>query len=220
MPANEWKPGCPEWIHDVENARALAQRKRVLLRIVSDDCQEAPAPDLARKWHRAVFEGLVPDPDYLGNFRDVEESPWCLQGYDVGVGDARGVPYDRVLGALGRFFEEFSSGVTRLDTAWASLRGPYSETDVDLVVDLAAWVHGEWVRIHPFANGNGRTARLWANYVFCRYGFGPCVIVRPRPEEPYGKAARQSMKHGNHDLMKALFWELVKRNLQDWAMGE
>jgi hypothetical protein len=27
---------------------------------------------------------------------------------------------------------------------------------------LAAILHGEWVRIHPFANGNGRTARLWA----------------------------------------------------------
>ncbi len=33
------------------------------------------------------------------------------------------------------------------------------ELDADglaAVIDLAAWPHAAWVRIHPFANGNGR----------------------------------------------------------------
>ncbi|MCF8475569.1 MAG: Fic family protein [Pseudolabrys sp.] len=42
------------------------------------------------------------------------------------------------------------------------------------VIDLCAWIHSEWVRIHPFANGNGRSARLWANYIAMRYG---CLVL-------------------------------------------
>lgn len=31
-------------------------------------------------------------------------------------------------------------------------------------IELAAWIHAEFVRIHPFPDGNGRTARLIMNY--------------------------------------------------------
>lgn len=31
-------------------------------------------------------------------------------------------------------------------------------------IELAAWIHAEFVRIHPFSDGNGRTARLIMNY--------------------------------------------------------
>ncbi|MBI3490264.1 MAG: Fic family protein [Acidobacteria bacterium] len=61
------------------------------------------------------------------------------------------------------------------------------------VIDLAAWAHAEWVRIHPFANGNGRTARVWANWIFVRYGFPPAVRLRPRPESGYGAACARAM---------------------------
>ena len=56
------------------------------------------------------------------------------------------------------------------------------------MTDLAGGAHAEWVRIHPFANGNGRTARLWANYLLVRYGLIPVVRLRPRPEGGYGWA--------------------------------
>ena len=31
-------------------------------------------------------------------------------------------------------------------------------------IELAAWTHAEFVRIHPFRDGNGRTSRLIMNY--------------------------------------------------------
>jgi hypothetical protein len=62
------------------------------------------------------------------------------------------------------------------------------------VIDLCAWVHSEWIRIHPFANGNGRTARLWANYIAMRYGLPVFVRLRPRPGNPYDMVAADAME--------------------------
>ena len=62
------------------------------------------------------------------------------------------------------------------------------------VIDLCAWAHAEWVRIHPLANGNGRTARLWANSLAMRYGLEPFVRLRPRPSAGYGEAGVRAMQ--------------------------
>jgi Fic family protein len=43
-------------------------------------------------------------------------------------------------------------------------------------VELAAWTHAEFVRIHPFADGNGRTSRLIMNYQLMFNGFLPISI--------------------------------------------
>jgi len=215
VPARGWKPGCPVWEQDTENPRAREQRHRVFKKVVTDDCKKLPSAEMARGWHRDLFDNLVPHPDYLGNFRNVEKTPWCLQGYNVHVGGIQGVFYEYVLEALDVFFEEFQSKVKELDHSWQERESKYSMDDIDQVVELAAWAHGEWVRIHPFANGNGRTARLWANYVFRRYGLLPIVVIRPRPDEPYGQAAHVSMKYGDHKPTKLLFWHLLIKSYQD-----
>jgi len=62
------------------------------------------------------------------------------------------------------------------------------------ILDLCAWVHAEWVRIHPFANGNGRTARLWANSIAIRYGLPPFIRLRPRPNSGYAEAGAKAMR--------------------------
>ena len=43
-------------------------------------------------------------------------------------------------------------------------------------IELAAWIHAEFVRIHPFVDGNGRTARLIMNYTLMSSGFLPVNI--------------------------------------------
>ena len=43
-------------------------------------------------------------------------------------------------------------------------------------IELAAWTHAEFVRIHPFIDGNGRTARLLMNYQLLLCGFLPVSI--------------------------------------------
>lgn len=89
---------------------------------------------------------------------------------------------------------------------------PPTSVETSEVVKLTAWAHGEWVRIHPFANGNGRTARLLANYILVRFGFGPALSLKPRPDQPYGMAAKVSMQYGYHKPMEEVIWRLLAEN--------
>jgi len=79
------------------------------------------------------------------------------------------------------------------------------------ILRLMAIAHGEWVRIFPFANGNGRTARLWANWVAARYGLPVFVQVKPRPAALlYAGAAMASMR-GDHSAMTTVFHDMLRQ---------
>lgn len=43
-------------------------------------------------------------------------------------------------------------------------------------IELAAWTHAEFVKIHPFTDGNGRTSRLIMNYQLMKNGYLPISI--------------------------------------------
>ena len=43
-------------------------------------------------------------------------------------------------------------------------------------IELSAWTHAEFVRIHPFSDGNGRTARLIMNYQLMKNALLPINI--------------------------------------------
>ena len=45
-------------------------------------------------------------------------------------------------------------------------------------IELAAWAHAEFVKIHPFVDGNGRTSRLIMNYQLMVHGFLPISIAK------------------------------------------
>ena len=45
-------------------------------------------------------------------------------------------------------------------------------------IELAAWTHAEFVRIHPFQDGNGRTSRLIMNYQLMSCGFLPISVAK------------------------------------------
>lgn len=64
---------------------------------------------------------------------------------------------------------------------------------------------------HPFANGDGRTARLWANSLAMRYGLPPFVRLRPRPD---GNDSRKAML-GDWEATVALFGELLADFLEE-----
>ena len=52
-------------------------------------------------------------------------------------------------------------------------------------VALAAQAHHRLVAIHPFVDGNGRTARLVMNLLLMRQGYPPTVILRTNRQQYY-----------------------------------
>ena len=57
-------------------------------------------------------------------------------------------------------------------------------------VVIATLLHGEFVKIHPFIDGNGRTARLLLNFVLLLYGYPPIVIKKENRLEYYNALDR------------------------------
>jgi hypothetical protein len=126
-----------------------------------------------------------------------------------------GVAADEVRAELAEFEARLHEVLGVLDRDYPTA----DSLDVDglrAVTDVAGWAHAEWVRIHPFANGNGRTARLWANVVLLRYGIAPVVRLRPRPEDGYADAAGKATR-GDWEPTAEFIRTLV---LQAYRLGD
>ncbi|GAB4450272.1 MAG: Fic family protein [Anaerolineales bacterium] len=52
-------------------------------------------------------------------------------------------------------------------------------------VEVAALAHHQLTAIHPFVDGNGRTARLVMNLILFRAGYPPAVILRANRQQYY-----------------------------------
>ena len=176
--------------------------------------RDRPSVAMAQAWHRAIYTGVaLPVPYYAGEVRDSDPAFPELIGYEVAVGSARGVPSADVPRALTSFEAGMAAVVTRLDGRLAIGARPSTTTDLQGVLTAAAVAHGEWIRIHPFANGNGRTARLWANWVAARYSLPVFVSLRPRPAGLlYAGAAAASMR-GDHRPMVIAFLDMLQGTL-------
>lgn len=131
----------------------------------------------------------VPDAAYVGAFRGEAG----LEDVEVVVGGAYGVPAANVAAELAAFESTLMAIVEQLDDRYPDADA-LDPDGLEAVIDLAAWAHAEWVRIHPFTNGNGRTARFWANVILMRYGIEPVVRIRPRPSHGYGAAGAAAMR--------------------------
>jgi Fic family protein len=200
----------PNWDEDSPQLRHnLAQVLKDILSAVEK--REKPTLKTARAWHTLLMRGLnVPNPRSIGAFRGEPG----LENIQVRIGQNYGVNSVAVAAELTRFEAKLQELVAELD----SLAPVGRELNIDhlaAIVDLCAWAHAVWVRIHPFANGNGRIARLWANSLAVRYGLPPFVRLRPRPDAGYEKAAAQAM-HGNWKPTAIAF----RRLLDDVLSGD
>lgn len=146
--------------------------------------------EVARGWHLGIMEGLVPpDPKLVGRFRGEAG----LEDYNVRIGDLPGARPTGVPAELAEFDRKLRLAIAELDRTIEPGQD-LTVDDLQAILTLCAWAHSEWVRIHPFANGNGRTARLWVNSIAMRYGLPPFLRIRPRPNSEYGRASAAAMR--------------------------
>lgn len=158
-----------------------------------------------KRWHRYMMAGLdVPHPRFVALFRGEPG----LEGERVYVGAREGAKPERVAGEVDAFVTRLQSVTARLDTL-LPVGAELNRDGLEAAIALAAWAHSEWVRIHPFSNGNGRTARTLTNAILMRYGLPPVLTLRPRPPSPYGYAGAEGM-HRKTKPMEALLRRLLR----------
>jgi fido (protein-threonine AMPylation protein) len=173
-----------------------------------------PSVAMAQHWHRDIYRGVVlPVAYYAGEVRDSDPAYPELIDYEVAVGTAVGVPATDVPDALIRYEAAMQAVVARMDGVIAAGSRPTSTADLYAVLEVAALAHGEWVRIHPFANGNGRVARLWVNWVAVRYGLPFFLSLRPRPAALIYAAAAAASMRGDHQPMVVALLTLLNQHI-------
>ena len=178
----------PSW--DEDSPALRRNLSKVFDEIVrSAQRREFPTLASAKHWQSLLMKDLtVPDGRFVGAFRGEPG----LEKIQVRVGVHYGVDAAEVAEELAGFERKLHALLRELDAMLPIGQEPDAD-QLAAVVDLCAWVHAEWVRIHPFANGNGRTARLWANFIAMRYGLPPFIRLRPRPNYGYGEAGAKAM---------------------------
>jgi Fic/DOC family len=178
----DWDASSPELENNLrqvlEEIRDAARRR------------ETPTVESARHWQAETVRNLnVPDARYVGAFR----GELGLEKIQVRVNDRYGIAARNVAGALANFQDTVQQVIGRLDQLIPSGMDPDADQTA-AILEVCAWVHAEWIRIHPFANGNGRTARLWVNSIAMRYQLPPFLQLRPRPAAGYGAAGAEAMR--------------------------
>lgn len=75
----------------------------------------------------------------------------------------------------------------------------------DEIVETLIYAHYEFVKIHPFNNGNGRTGRLLMNLITMKFGYKPLELYKREGEsrKMYIKAMQEADK-GNFNLLDSL----------------
>ena len=143
--------------------------------------------------HELVLEGI--DDANAGRYRDV---PVRIAGSSVVL------PNPRKIAPLMAEFQE-----------WLQSRPPLHP------VMVAAEAHYRLVTIHPFIDGNGRTARLLMNLLLIRNGYPP-AIIRPRDRAAYLGGLETAQLGGPRTGFDALVIAAVDRSLDIYleAAGE
>lgn len=141
-----------------------------------------------RSIHHLILKGI--NDDNAGRYRTV----------NVRIGGAEHVPPDRL--RVPELMERF--------IAW------YREEAMALhPVERAARVHSDFVKIHPFVDGNGRTSRLLMNLELMKAGYPAAVLPVERRFEYY-RALDQDQVHGNPGPFYRLISEIVRDSFRPY----
>jgi Fic family protein len=82
-------------------------------------------------------------------------------------------------------------------------------------VQRATLLHGDFVKIHPFVDGNGRTARLLLNFELMKKGYPP-VIIKKEIRSKYYDALDLAHTTGNYEDFIHLVARCVEASLDLW----
>ena len=138
----------------------------------------------------------------LGNFSSAR-GELRLLNVTAGVGGRSYMNYSKVPAKLAEFCERLNSE-----------RAKSSTMSVDELYQLTFDAHYNLVTIHPWADGNGRMARLVMNMLQFEFGLIPTKILKEDKEE-YIKALVATREDDDFDIFRGFMTNMMERNLQN-----
>jgi fido (protein-threonine AMPylation protein) len=221
----------PSWQEDDPTNLSLIQSNaaQLISELRAAAAERIPlTPEELCRWHTRLYVGCtVPIAGYVGHFRGdlaVDE----LIDYEVGLGaPLKDGNFEKMGVWARRVGDEMAAVLAGLNAVFADLDGrlpigksPSTADQILQVISFAALAHGEVLRVHPFANGNGRIARLLVAFICLRYQVPMFLHIKPRPEsDDYLRASRDSMGRppdfiGNHTTTTAIFAHMLADALE------
>lgn len=206
---------CPEFEYSdhPQKGQVLRASLREALKAIRDSRSVDLLAD-TRPLHRRLFHDFCPlgFEYFAGHYRG--EDFRCLKHYGVQISsDPRvGIEPHRVPGKMARFGAEIRSGMVGIDSV---ARLPDSQVrpaeKLANAVAFASRIFVDFLTVHPYANGNGHTARLLLTGLLMRYGYllrGFPVDPRP-PDPPYSELIRR-YRDGQTELLEQYLLRCLK----------
>jgi len=170
---------CPSWDYeDHPDHKTILPSlcTRLLLRLRAGVLDPLLLSCDTRAAHRFLFSELTPDDyDYFaGHYRG--ENFRCLKYYDVQVpSDPRvGVYAAGVARAIEYLMGVTGDGITAIDGAYAVPDAHLSKQEkIVYLVVFSTRVLVEFLRVHPYANGNGHMGRFIIFSILAHYNIWP-----------------------------------------------
>lgn len=138
----------------------------------------------------------------LGNFSSAR-GELRLLNVTAGVGGRSYMNYSKVPAKLAELCEQLNSE-----------RAKSSTMSVDELYQLTFDAHYNLVTIHPWADGNGRMARLVMNMLQFEFGLIPTKILKEDQEE-YIKALVATREYDNLNIFRGFMTSMMEQNLQN-----
>ena len=162
--------GNPVREYSPEEARQLTENLRELLRGIraGQFADRRIDSALVQDFHAAVFGGIR---GFAGRLRSRSFGSEYLT-----FGPHRSMHRNAVPDALEKVARH---AARRLEEA---LSGPVTLEQTDVLLRTALHFHNDLIRIHPFEDGNGRTARAFLSLFLVRAGLPPIAFEVPRQE--------------------------------------
>ena len=126
-----------------------------------------------------------------------------LLNVTAGVGGRSYMNYSKVPAKLSEFCKRLNA-----------VRANAAAMSVDELYQLSFDAHYDLVTIHPWADGNGRMARLVMNMLQFEFGLIPTKILK-EDKENYIKALVATRENDNLDIFREYMSSMMEHNLQD-----
>ena len=138
----------------------------------------------------------------LGNFSSAR-GELRLLNVTAGVGGRSYMNYSKVPAKLAEFCEQLNNE-----------RAKASTMSIDELYQMSFDAHYNLVTIHPWADGNGRMARLVMNMLQFEFGLIPTKILKEDKEE-YIKALVATREDDDLDIFRGFMTSMMEQNLQN-----